>query len=164
MPSSGDEANGMGDLHSEDFFREILWSYRLIFGQHKGSWTAFKGKVHNSKDGRDHVQPPDPLLERLCGKSWRDESMFAELYAPPVKSVYSASGDFPFLGRKFLRLQDYMNAQNPSDLRTLFYDRRDILRFYTFWAVAVVGGLSIFLSLIQVLLTAVQIGITIRTP
>jgi len=51
-----------------------------------------------------------------------------------------------------------MNAQNPQDLVALWYDRRDILRFYTFWAVVVVGGLSVLLSFIQTVLTAIQLA------
>jgi hypothetical protein len=72
--------------------------------------------------------------------------------------MYSARGDFPNLGKRLLELQDYMNAQNPQDLVALWYDRRDILRFYTFWAVVVVGGLSVLLSFIQTVLTAIQLA------
>jgi uncharacterized membrane protein len=61
------------------------------------------------------------------------------------------------LGRRLLELQNYMNKQNPSDLRTLWYDRRDVLRFYTFWAVFAVGGVGILLNLATIGLTIVQV-------
>jgi hypothetical protein len=74
-----------------------------------------------------------------------------------ILKMYSASKDFPLLGQRLLELQNYMNAQNPSDFLTLWYDRRDILRLYTFWAVFVVGGLGILLSFASVGLTVVQV-------
>ncbi|RDW64276.1 hypothetical protein BP5796_10778 [Coleophoma crateriformis] len=136
--------------YSSDFLIEVLCSYRLIFGQHRASYETFV-KIRPSGFR-------DPLLETLCGKSCIKHDFYDELEAGASKNVYSASSDFPLIGRRILVLQDYMNAQNPSDLRTLWYDKRDILRWYTFWAVVVVGGVSILLSIISTVLTAVQVS------
>lgn len=134
---------------------EVLCSYRLIFGQHPKSHKSFE-RIRPTP-GPD-APAPDPLLRQLCGRSCFDNTFYAGIGGPRVKTMYSARGDFPNLGKRLLELQGYMNAQNPQDLVALWYDRRDVLRFYTFWAVVVVGGLSIFLSAIQTVLTAVQLA------
>jgi hypothetical protein len=50
-----------------------------------------------------------------------------------------------------------MNSQNPEDLGILLHDRRDLLRFWTFWAVIGIGGISIVLAFLQMVLAIVQI-------
>lgn len=69
-------------------------------------------------------------------------------------------------------MQAFVVAQNPSDWGALWHDRRDsrkcifaflwhvinrIVRFYTFWAVVVVGGASLVLSLFQTVLGVLQV-------
>jgi hypothetical protein len=141
--------------YTRSFFLEVLCSYRLIFGQHSKSYKSFE-KI--SPSPVSSFLDPDPLLRQLCGKSCFNNSFYADIGGPRVKTMYSARGDFPNLGKRLLELQGYMNAQNPQDLVALWYDRRDILRFYTFWAVVVVGGLSVLLSFIQTVLTAIQLA------
>ena len=136
--------------YSVDFLLEILLTYRIIFAQNKNSRTGFQ-----------NIKPPeilDPLLEALCSSSWIKSRYSAQLDLVDLKPMYSALSDFPLLGKRILALHDYMNAQNPSDIRTLWYDRRDVLRFYTFWAVFFVGGMSILLSAVQLGLTSVQVS------
>jgi hypothetical protein len=161
------------ETYSDDFFCEILWSYRVIFSQNKMSWQDFR-RLYNKSSPAFHPNPnntqaidqtnSDPILRRLLTHGWRRStsstmvSLFSDLSAPPFKVVYSARADFPYLGRKLLVLQDYMNAQNPNDLRTLLYDRRDVLRFWTFWAVVLIGGTSILLTFLQLLFSAVQVA------
>jgi len=135
--------------YSYDFLIEVLCSYRLIFGQNKNSFSKFR-----------QIQPDlftDPLLQKLCGNASIEHNFYGEYEIADGKTMYSASSDFPLIGQRLLEVQSYMNAQNPSDLTTLWYDRRDILRFYTFWAVVVVGSLGILLSAASVALTAVQV-------
>jgi hypothetical protein len=136
---------------------EVICSYRLIFGQHALARHAFKGLEATAAHRPMDV---DPLLKELCSTTHCHETLSNILSdAPPrAKPVYSARSDFPFLGERILQLQDFIEMQDPSDLMTLWFDRRDVLRFYTFWAVVFVGGLSILLSVIQTVLTGVQIS------
>jgi hypothetical protein len=161
LNADGDSAESdlIGYAYSTDFLVEVLCSYRVIFGQHKKSADKF-----------NNIQPKefqDPLLKKLCGSSCTEgecRNFYSWLEAADCKTTYSASADFPLIGRRLLSLQDYMNAQNPSDLRTLWYDKRDVLRWYTFWAVVVVGGLSIVLSWLSVALAAIQVYQSFARP
>jgi len=44
----------------------------------------------------------------------------------------------------------------PKGLRGLWRDTRDSLQWYTFWAVAVIGAISLLLGFVQMVLGAVQ--------
>jgi hypothetical protein len=112
---------------SYDFLIEVLCSYRLIFGQHKGSLSRFGG-----------IKPllhRDPLLKLLCDTYSEDHKFYGAYEAGSSKTIYPISSDFSPLGRRLFKLQNFMNKQNPSDIKTLWYDRRDVVKFYTFWAV-----------------------------
>ena len=109
-------------------FREILLSYRLLFGQDKHSWQAFNANFRNitgiTKDG-DQVH--DPLLVRLCGSKWtRERALYRSIAAPEASNHYSAMRDFPLLGTRLARLQHFSEVQNPHDWKVLWYDQRDI--------------------------------------
>ena len=116
-------------MEPREFLREVLLSYRLIFGQDRRAWKAFR-KLWKRTDGvfgDGGAKACDPLLERLCGHSWQDEiQLYEELDAHDVPNHYSPSQDFPFLGRRLLRVQDFTKMQNPQDWRVLWSDRRDI--------------------------------------
>jgi hypothetical protein len=43
-------------------------------------------------------------------------------------------------------LQDHVSTQCAEDWRTLWRDRRDLNRFWTLWAVLIIGTLTIFLG------------------
>lgn len=135
------------------FFIEMICSYRLLFGKNARARSRFRRLVFTEEQRASF----DPLLTSLCGSPWKDEPLYRQINAPKAKNIYSQS-DFPYLGNRLLVLQRHVDSLNPSDLRTLYYDRRNVLQFYTFWAVLVVGGISILLSLAQTVLTAVQVG------
>ena len=54
---------------------------------------------------------------------------------------------FPTYERKIRILKSYMAQQKARTLRDLWRDRRDTLSWYTFWAVLVVGGAGLILTL-----------------
>jgi hypothetical protein len=45
----------------------------------------------------------------------------------------------------------------------LWRDRRNPLQWYTFWAVLVVGGVSILLSFLQLVVSVAQLVVAIKT-
>ena len=120
----------------------------------------------------------DPLLADLsnsdCG-----QSLYQYIGASEVAQQYSAKREFPLLRQRLIALQRFVLSQNPSDWDGLRHDRRDIrqrshplcctaaanthiVRYYTFWAVVWVGGMSIVLSLIQCILSFVQMYYSIK--
>lgn len=92
-----------------------------------------------------------------------EESTYDELEAPAPKSVYSARIDFPFFGDRLLGIQDFVITQCADDWRTLWRDRRDMNRFWTLWAVLIVGGITIVLGILQVSLAIAQLGAAYHT-
>lgn len=135
-----------GQPYSRHFFLEVICSFRLIFGQHSRAlygWDDFKWSPAQISLGID------PLLKELCSEPCRKTALYEQIDAPRVKPVYVIEVDFPYLGERLAELQDYVEQQNPGDLMALWHDRRDILRFHTYWAVIFIGGLSIILSAAQ---------------
>jgi len=76
------------------------------------------------------------MLEVLCGRRWDSYeviSIFDEIDAREASNTYSSNFDFPFLGRRLLELQRFTRAHDPTSLQALWYDRRNISWWYTFW-------------------------------
>ena len=145
-----------------------------MFGQDKDSWKEFR-KTYSDIDGitRSGELICDPLLGRLCGQKWEKERQFyKDLDANEAPSHYRAQ-DFPFLGSRLLRLQNFSKHQEPHDWKVLWYDRRDIsmyyphttdtsmwthcllVKSYTFWAVLFFGGGTLLVTLIQLIVQIV---------
>ncbi|KAL8797877.1 MAG: hypothetical protein Q9195_000229 [Heterodermia aff. obscurata] len=154
---------GRPDPEPHEFFRDVLLSYRLLFGQNSGSWKAFR-KAYNDVDGvtRSGEILHDPLLGRLCGQKWEKERAFyKDLDAIDAPSHYRVQ-DFPFLGSRLLRLQNFSKHQEPHDWKVLWNDRRDIMKSYTFWAVLFFGGGTLLLTLIQLIVQTVLSSIQLK--
>ncbi|KAL8711217.1 MAG: hypothetical protein Q9220_004362 [cf. Caloplaca sp. 1 TL-2023] len=140
------------DPEPHEFFRDVLLSYRLLFGQNRGSWKAFN-KLYADADGvtKSGEVLHDPLLRRLCGQKWEKErSFYKDIDANEAPSHYRAE-DFPFLGSRLLRLQNFSKHQEPHDWKVLWFDRRDIMKCYTFWAVLFFGGGTLIITLVQLI-------------
>ncbi|KAI0191099.1 hypothetical protein F4808DRAFT_396803 [Astrocystis sublimbata] len=137
--------------YSQDFFVEVLCSLRLIFGQNARSRGLYNKSFLQTK------RSEDPLLDQICGSPSHQCALFDQIDAFPEKSTYSPQYDFPYLAPRLLEIQDFVVAQNPGDLRTLWYDVRDLNRYWTFWAVFVFGVASIVLNIVQTTLTGLQL-------
>ncbi|KAI1110910.1 hypothetical protein F5Y14DRAFT_465095 [Nemania sp. NC0429] len=140
--------------YSQNFFLEVLCSFRLIFSQHRSARRLFKKNFPSNTRGGEKV---DPLLDSICGGEPQNIEVYEEICAFPEKAIYSSLADFPFLAHRLLILQNFVNIQSPNDLRSMWNDTRDLNRFYTFWAVIVVGGTSIFLAVVQIVVAGFQI-------
>ncbi len=150
-PHSG--ADGVKDPITQDFFVELLCTYRLVFGQHGRSAHRLYQKLKPSCASPG----TDPLLDELCGTSSKNNPLWAAIDAFPEKLLHSAESDFPAFGSRLLTLQRHIISQSPNSIKALWYDRRDIHRFWTFWAVIIFGGLSLTLSIIQTVLSGIQV-------
>ncbi|KAI0529948.1 hypothetical protein GGR58DRAFT_518846 [Xylaria digitata] len=115
--------------YSQDFFLKVLYPLRLIFSQHKSAHYLYKKSFQTNPKGVGIV---DPLLNNICGSKSRNPAVYKEICAFPEKGIYSSFADFPLLAHRLLILQNFVGAQNPNDLGSLFNNTRDLNRFYTF--------------------------------
>jgi hypothetical protein len=149
----------------------MLLSYRILFGQSKPArklYQATEGNRVFEKAGQN-----DPLLDILCGLKFGKQlrALPTNLWPDSCRSfeghlleqeVYSASIDFPVLGSRLLALQAFNLRQQPSRMRDLWQDRRNPLQWYTFWAVLVIGGLTVIIAILQLLVALAQLGVAFR--
>jgi len=97
---------------------------------------------------RHRQQQPqwDPLLNTLCRTDWTDQDIYSFIGSLPGKAVYSAEEDYPFFTERLVNLHEFVLAQVPDDLLTLWRDQRDVSRYWTLWAVMVVGRIGVVLG------------------
>lgn len=137
---------------------EVLLSYRLLFGQHGPSRKLFREREWKKARWNGNI---DSLLDALCGdKDMNDFSRTKEVLRE--RGVYNANVSFPHLGARLMDLEDYSTSQRPRNLLEVWNDVRDPERLLTFRAVLIIGGLGLFLGLVQVFVGIVQIVVQIK--
>ena len=153
--------------------KEILMSLRLLFGQTRRSRAQIKMDL---KELRDRDEFFDPLFETVCITSSQKVNVFSlsSFWPDSCRTIdgehlqeegsYSSREDFPMCGQRLARLQAFTLRQQPSNLRDLWRDRRNPLQWYTFWAVLIVGGLSILLALLQLGVAVAPLVVAMRPP
>ncbi|CAG8166267.1 unnamed protein product [Penicillium nalgiovense] len=130
------------------FLQEVLLSYRLLFAQSAPSRKLFR-QLYTMPNM--HIHQNDSLLFRICTQKRIGQTL---TMLPTDRPLYFAARDFPVLyDRIELIAKDLIDAR-PSSIVGLFRDRRNLLQYWTFWLVAIFGGISILLSLLQVILQA----------
>jgi hypothetical protein len=118
------------------------------------------------------------MLSDLCERKYKYGSLWWKTYDKTLQSypseiwpitcrtmegylqqsdVYSARDDFPRLGPRLIKLQQFSLRQRPSKLTDLWRDRRNPLQWYTFWAVLLVGGLANMLAALQLLVAVIAL-------
>jgi hypothetical protein len=115
-------------------FKEVLLSYQIIFGQTKSSYQAAR-KHAKIPDIILSEEPVDPLVQTLCYHGWKSKesiALYDEIGEDEPSHIYSAN-DFPILGKKLTQLQTFVKCHNPSNLKDLWHDRRNMSQWYTFW-------------------------------
>ncbi|KAH8160122.1 hypothetical protein CIB48_g8123 [Xylaria polymorpha] len=162
-PDDHDNQAAFGGLNQpfDDYCREILLSFGLIFGQDKRSRREALSNAN--KAWRETFQS-DKLLRQLCSEPWCENILYDYLHSPPVRANYSLRHDFRFLGRNLAAVQEYMNLQSPNDFMTVLFDVRDPLRFWTFVAAIGFGSAAILLGIIQAVLAAAQVALSSPLP
>ncbi|KAL2064597.1 hypothetical protein VTL71DRAFT_3734 [Oculimacula yallundae] len=147
--------------YASSYFREVMLSYRLIFAESKYSHSLYISP-------KDHVSlsqavEHDPMLDVICGQSCRDEpsSMIWEaIDAGRTSSRYSTQ-DFDFLGPRLLLIQKAIDAYHPQGFLPMWYDRRDIHRWWGFWPIFITSGFLLALGLLQATLQVLQLYFTL---
>lgn len=151
--------------------QEVILSYRLLFGQDGKSRKVAREEICRLKNSCAK-QNVDDLLSDLCERKYEYGRLWWKTYDKTLLSypsdiwpitcrtmeghlqqsnVYSARDDFPRLGPRLIRLQQFNSRQRPSKLTDLWRDRRNPSQWYTFWAVLLVGGVANILAALQLL-------------
>ena len=131
--------------------KEILLTYRLIFGQSKQGRCLFR-KLKPFK-GLDRACQ-DPFLAELCGQEFCCDAV-----QRLQREVYSLPQDFPMLRGRLVALEYYLSQRRPKTWKQLWQDRRDGGQWFTFWAILIVGGIGLLLAFIQTVLQILQLGL-----
>ena len=154
-----------------------MLSYRLLFGQDCKSRRLAHGEVSRLKNSYAK-QKIDTMLLDLCERKYEHGSLWWKSYDKVLQSypseiwpitcrtmeghlqqsdVYNARDDFPRLGPRLIKLQQFSLRQSPSKLTDLWRDRRNPLQWYTFWAVLLVGGVANILAALQLAVSIAQL-------
>jgi hypothetical protein len=119
---------------ARQFFREVLLSYRLIFGKTYSSRKDFKKQLR--KWNLESKKNSDPMLYRLCAHGYESEEareIYLEIDADDPSNHYNPVVDFPFLGKRLEGIQDYTRGSSPDNIKALWHDRRNMSWWWTFW-------------------------------
>jgi hypothetical protein len=148
--ASKDEYRGSWARPEEvtQLLKEIVLSYRLLFGQDQQSRRFYKKHFSNS---RLPTYQPDELLLNLCTKT----GGLPETLGPDRES-YRLSRDFPILRQRIAILQHQLSSVRPRGWLAMWRDKRDRAQWYTFWAVIMFGSLATFLALLQTIMQGIQ--------
>jgi len=155
-------------VHTAEFFREILLTYRALFGQDDRSFRAFQHAMPSFDlnwdfSARDPLEVSDPMLPLLCGKCWtvpEARCVYEDIDAGAVRDFYDSNEDFPILGQRLLQLQLFVKEYHPRTLRGLLRDRRDPAFWYSFWTnqtLLLFGCLTILICLLQLVFQIWQV-------
>ncbi|KAL8937278.1 MAG: hypothetical protein Q9216_004507 [Gyalolechia sp. 2 TL-2023] len=132
-------------IANKSMHKEILRSYRLLFGQDRRSRKLFNAQEHR-KASTDGIS--DPLLEQLCGQA-RKASVVLEDDTFNEPDLYNAKFEFPFLGQRLNYLQEYAHSCTPHRIRDVWHDTRDPAKWLVVWAVTFFGVPALVLSFFQ---------------
>lgn len=132
--------------------REVLLSYRLLFGQDNQSRALFNNREIKEAAAEGTL---DPLLVQLCGQK-RQLGDILEDEAVVEHDCYVNVIDFPFFGRELVQLQKYAYSRKPGRYLDVWRDTRDPFQWLTLWLLVFIGGLSVFLSLLQTAASVIQ--------
>ncbi|CZR55431.1 uncharacterized protein PAC_05319 [Phialocephala subalpina] len=147
-----DQSNSFLRAEVEDameFYREVLLSYRLIFGQDNISHKRFN-KMFRKSD----LLPKeyhDSLIFILCGQHWDSKEarhVYELIDAEDPSTHYSPTIDFPYLGTRLLELQTYVKDYKPSTFCAIWNDKRDPSEWWTFWAVILMGSMTLIVTIL----------------
>lgn len=137
------------------FANEVILSYSLLFRCDPRARKEYRSRWRRTA-GLNRAL--DPYLDELCIGSGRTFLNFlTPTYKQPVRESFDASSDFPVLSARLRKIQHFIDSIQPNRVRSLWKDKRDILRWYTFWAVVVLGGFNLVVAIVQTGLSSAQV-------
>ncbi|KFH41961.1 hypothetical protein ACRE_073430 [Hapsidospora chrysogenum ATCC 11550] len=163
-------------LEATTVHREILLSFRLLFGQlGKAKRRARRGPpLRWKKTGPLLSLPPQELAFLLkCVLPRSPDPVYRSFWPPSVvtakgtltnQEFYAPWVDFRVFGSRLCEVQKYNESQRPTRVRKMWRDRRDPARWCTVWVVMVLGILSLILSACQLAVGAGQLAVALKPP
>lgn len=135
--------------------QEILHSYKLLVLLDKRARKKFCSITNNASKQDEY----DLELDQLClgGRRGRLSRLGFAQRPDGLRETFQAHSDFPIFSSRLLKLEEYIDSVQPNRVSSLWRDRRDILRWYTFWAVFFLGSLNIFFAVAQTALSSEQV-------
>jgi hypothetical protein len=128
----------------------------LDLRKHRGPNQSFNLAIHFKRQTRGKLMdlldagPPYPL------DFWMHISYLLELSQSSSLSEMETFSAYPIFGDRLREHKSYMEKQRPKNFKQLLKDRRDTGAYWAFWAVIVVGSLSIVLALMSIALASAQ--------
>ncbi|TLD09705.1 hypothetical protein PspLS_11344 [Pyricularia sp. CBS 133598] len=135
------------------FLREVLLSYRLLFGQCPKSRRLFRSI---GPSAQIFQYGPDTLLQQLCTNKQLSQAGIG--WVPDDRAVYYASKDFSILRDRVELISNELEKVRPRSMGDLVHDKRDAVQYWTFWSISIIGGINIVLSLTQIILQCLQLA------
>jgi hypothetical protein len=132
---------------TDSFFRELLLTFRILFGQDERSVRAGL----RCCAGQDTHRLADPMLALLCGKPWTTpeaRDLYDDVGAGAVRDTYDSNADFPIMGARLLELQQFVKDYHPTTLTALWRDRKDPTAWFNIWSTQV-RGLMMWITKIE---------------
>lgn len=139
------------------FCQEVLLSYRLIFASESRARKSYRNS-ERQRAQRAAGGLLDPSLDQYCGLNTHGTPG-----AVALRVSYSHTTDFPIFGARLLAIQAHVLSQHPNRIKALWQDKRDLLRWYTLWAVIFIGIVGLLLAVLQIILSALQVAIAWRS-
>ncbi len=152
------QATELSDAANAQLHREVLLSFRLLFGQVKAARRIFH-RIEKERAMKNKIH--DPLLEQLCGSKKPLGTIMSE-EAVHEKDVYNGV-DFPCLGARLARILKYVELHKTTKIRDRWRDRTNRAEWMAFWTLLLIGVLSIVLSVVQIALAAAQLDAQIKS-
>ena len=125
-----DEDSEPARFSTTALMQEILLSYRLLVlfdRRARGSFDKVASRIRRLDDF-------DSELDELClGSPPRRGPWGRFLFKPEgLRETFRASSDFPIFSARLLKIEEFIDSVQPTRIASLWRDRRDILRWYTF--------------------------------
>jgi hypothetical protein len=147
------------------FSHQLCATYRLLFANSNRACAIYeKSERQRARDALlltfDGLSATDPVSDSYLDDLCRSPSPLDASF--PARQTYDAFHDMPYFADRLQSLQHYILCQNPNRAKLLWKDRRDALRWYTFWAAVTIGGITIVLGVTQTALSAAQVALAAK--
>jgi len=129
------------------FYKEVLLTYRLLFGQDKDSYQHFNAIAQKQSIPTKYQ---DLLLSTLCSEGWESANarkVYDLIDAEDPSRHYDPSTDFPFFGKRLLDIQRYVRGYDPDTIWAFWYDKRNPSTWWTFWVATIIASITLILTL-----------------
>ncbi|KAF3147730.1 hypothetical protein TWF594_002315 [Orbilia oligospora] len=137
------------------YLREILLSYRLIFGQSQNARKLFH--TANPFGEKTPKELHDPLLEKLCTTDQYESLDFLQKMNIIQRDSYRHKRDFPILRARIAIMQKHIREWKSRGWPSIWNHGVDpAASWYTFWAVLVIGVLLLIMMVGLVVLQVLQ--------